>query len=265
MTSVQDQQQGSGKRDRSTIGFPYGDLEQAIKVARALHQQGGGRGQQDQLAAWLGHTSIGGGAFRQQLSTARTFGVSESAQGSVVLTPLGHRIVDPAQEARARVDAFLNVPLYQAVYERFRGHTLPSGSGLENVFADLGVAEKQTEKARHAFQRSAQQAGFFNAGADRLVEPSTDRGQQSLGTNGSQDGDARDESPAAPSGDPRRDPLHPLIQGLVATLPEPGSAWSDEEREEWLNAAKSNFALIYKRDLKQLPPGEPNPVEQATA
>lgn len=261
MTSVQDSQQVSAKRDRSTIGFPYGDLEQAIKVARALHQQGGGRGQLDQLAAWLGHTSIGGGAFRQQLSTARTFGVSETAQGSVLLTPLGHQIVDPSQEARARVDAFLNVPLYQAVYERFRGHTLPSGSGLENVFADLGVAEKQTEKARHAFQRSAQQAGFFNAGADRLVEPSIERSHQPLGANGAPDAEVREESQGAPAADPYRDHLHPLIQGLVATLPEPGSAWSDEEREEWLNAAKSNFALIYKRDLKQLPPGGPNTVE----
>ena len=42
---------------------------------------------------------------------------------------------------------------------------------LERETAQLGVAVKQTDKARQVFERSARQASFFGAGPDRLVRP----------------------------------------------------------------------------------------------
>jgi hypothetical protein len=42
---------------------------------------------------------------------------------------------------------------------------------LEREIANLGVAPKQTDKARQSFERSARQAGFFLQGEDRLVQP----------------------------------------------------------------------------------------------
>ncbi|MXY88896.1 MAG: hypothetical protein F4Y92_08575 [Dehalococcoidia bacterium] len=262
--SVTDSAQAPSKRERSTISFPYGDLDSAVKVAQTVHAQGGGHCTLDQLAAWLGYSSVGNGAFRQQVNTSRIFGLSTPSRNNVDLTPLGYRIVDPEQAKGARVEAFLAVPLYRAVHEQFRGRALPPDTGLESAFAELGVARKQTDRARHAFQRSAQQSGFFDAGTGRLVEPSVGPSRPASAEGA---GDAPKPATQPPAGTPvaPTDDLHPLIQGLVATLPEPGSAWSDEERQEWLNAAKSNFALIYKRDLKQLPLGEPKPVEQATA
>jgi hypothetical protein len=44
------------------------------------------------------------------------------------------------------------------------------------MHAGLGVAKKQTDKARQTFQRSAQQAGFFAYGQDRLVMPAVGPG-----------------------------------------------------------------------------------------
>jgi hypothetical protein len=38
----------------------------------------------------------------------------------------------------------------------------------------------------------------------------------------------------------------PLIQGLVARLPNPDSTWSLEDRMKWLRAAANIFVLIYK-------------------
>jgi hypothetical protein len=47
---------------------------------------------------------------------------------------------------------------------------LPAAS-LEREIVELGVAEKQKDKARQVFERSADQAGFFEHGPNRLVMP----------------------------------------------------------------------------------------------
>ena len=38
---------------------------------------------------------------------------------------------------------------------------------------------------------------------------------------------------------------HPLIQGLLVTLPPPGGEWSSQERVNWLTMAASIFKMIY--------------------
>lgn len=81
------------------------------------------------------------------------------------------RIVDRTQEAAARIDAFLHVGLYKAIYEKYRNYQLPGPPALEGEIVRLGVAQKQASTARQVFIRSARQAGFFWAGEDRLVRP----------------------------------------------------------------------------------------------
>lgn len=39
--------------------------------------------------------------------------------------------------------------------------------------------------------------------------------------------------------------LHPFLQGLLDVLPEPGTGWPVVNREQWLDTARSIFALIY--------------------
>lgn len=39
---------------------------------------------------------------------------------------------------------------------------------------------------------------------------------------------------------------HPIIEGLNASLPEPGAAWPKVQRQLWLNAAAACFDLIYR-------------------
>lgn len=160
-------------RDRSTIEFPYQSLDEAVLVAKAVHLIGGQSCQIDQLAAQLKQTATGG-AFRMRVLTAKGFGLVSSERGTVIinLTPMGSRICDPKQEAMARAEAFLEVPLYKAIYDKFRGTTLPPPGGLETVMATLGVTQKQKGKARQIFQKSANEAGFFKHGIDRLVMPS---------------------------------------------------------------------------------------------
>lgn len=41
---------------------------------------------------------------------------------------------------------------------------------------------------------------------------------------------------------------HPFIQGLLQSLPEPGTVWTIEGRAAWVKAAIQNFTLMYQGD-----------------
>lgn len=225
-------------RERSTIEFPYGDLEDAIEIARAIHINAGTSCTPEQLAGYMGQM-VSSGAFRLKVSAARVFGLVQTERGTITLTNLARQTVDQSQEREARAQAFLTVPLYRAIYEKFKGHMLPPRAALEREMANLGVAQKQTDRARQAFERSAEQAGFFAHGADRLVMPS--------GINRPETAPVDTPITASKSnsgGD--EPPLHPFIRGLLETLPPPHSEWAVPERVKWLETAASIFGLIYK-------------------
>ncbi len=159
-------------RSTSDISFPYSDIGDGVKVAEGLLKGGGTALTRDQLAAAMGQTP-GSGSFNTKVNTARTFGILETSGGKYQLTELGFEIVDPNRQREALITAFLNVPLYRKVYEEFRGKRLPPRPhGLERAFVTFGVAPKQTQKARLAFEKSARIAGFYPGGdEDRLVMP----------------------------------------------------------------------------------------------
>lgn len=226
------------ERERSTIEFPYLSLDDAIEVATAVHELSGSSCQLEQLAAHL-QLSSEGGNFRNKVSTARIYGLTTYSTGVVTLTPLGLKIVDPDQERSARADAFLHVPLYKALYEQFKGVTLPPQQGLESAMVALGVAVKQKERARQVFQRSAKEAGFFAYGSTKLILPA-------IGNTAPKD-DPRErvQPPAKGGGDGGGDDgRHPLIQGLIGALPT-GGEWSFDQRRKWLQAAAMNFDFVY--------------------
>jgi hypothetical protein len=181
----------------------------------------------------------------------------------VALTQLGWRIVQPHTEAVARAEAFLRVPLYRAIYERFRGGLLPPDVAIENEMKRLGVVPKQAEKARQAFQRSARQAGYFAHGPNRLVAPAgvpttpppvdasaderpEDSSHESRDTNAA--AVQRTGSAGGGGWEPPTDDLlsNPLLKGLFQVLPPPGASWPEERRKVWLQTAERVFNLIYK-------------------
>jgi hypothetical protein len=232
------------RRERSTIAFPYDDLDAAVVVVREVHNTHGGQATMGQLAAGLGQTTKSG-AFRIKVSAARLFGVVTVSQGTLTLTERGQRILDDATASQASAEAFLEVPLYAALYERFKDGTLPDDGGLEAAIRDLGVTPKQVQTARQVFQRSAQQAGFFRFGNRKLVLPA-----MVAATTLSPQGHAPvDQDQRSDGGDDLSDVVkHPFILGLLRELPEPGKGeFPAEDRETWLHAAKISFDLIYGR------------------
>ena len=232
------------RRARSTIQFPYGDLDDAVAVARVIHQNFGEQCGLDQLAPRMGHDNIQSGAFQGKIATARTFGLIEVSRQVASLTPLGRNIVDPQRERQARIEAFLAVPLYKALYEKYKGHQLPPDVGLEREIVGLGVSEKQRSKARQALQRSADQSGFFDHGRDRLVTPAGISAEPEIPGPEKWQPQTKEFGGGGGGGPPSD--LHPFIQGLLETLPPSGTGWPSEARKQWLLTAENVFNLIYK-------------------
>lgn len=216
------------KRLQSTIVFPYNSLTEAELIAETLLRQWGGSASQDQIAGGL-HTTPRSGTFRNKLGAARIFGAVTVSRGNVKLTELGHRLVDPQTQKEARVEAFLAVPLYKAVYEAYEGKSLPPDTGLEQKIAELGVSPKQTEKARQAMKSSAKRAGFFDTNRSRLIRPN------GVGEPGVQ---ARaDDTPKEPPVQQAAGAGVPLGD-LWLTLLNEGSEWSADKTQDFVNAAR---------------------------
>jgi hypothetical protein len=236
-------QPSDGKRQSSSIEFPYADLEQVKKVAEAVRDVGGTSCDVEQLAAKLGQPSTSG-TFKLRVFAAKTFGLIKSERGTITLRELGSRICDPDQSKAAGVEAFLNVPLYKAIYEQFKTVPLPGIEGLEGAIVNLGVVPKQKATARQVFQRSAKQAGFFDLAPNKLVMPVIGTPQQSQASQPpakNNNGGGGQRAPHESDGS-----IHPFIQGLLATLPSPDTEWETDARKRWLQAAAGIFDLMYK-------------------
>jgi hypothetical protein len=235
-----------GKRERSTIEFPYMGLEDAVTIARGIHSTTGSHTcQHDQLAAAVG-MSMNSSGYRMRLSAARLFGFIESDRsgGGVRLTELGQMVVDSTQEREAKAKAFLNVPLFKRLFETKRGQLLPPPAALEREMAGMGVSQKQTERARQVFQRSAEYAGFFEMDRSRLIMPP--------GIGNEAPPPVEESKPLEKNGGggpPTDGPgpgVDPIIRGLLARLPKSGAVWPEAERELWLKLLAGSFQLIYK-------------------
>lgn len=238
-TGSQDPQASVQTRQMSTIDFPYKSLDAAEEVALAVYKRTGlSPCDIDELAAEMGQTVSG--SFRQKTASAKTFGlVDKDGRSAFLLAEIGERIVTESTAADARVDAFLNVPLYRSVYEKYRGHKLPPIGALEREMGHLGVSHRQTSRARRAFERSAEYAGFFEAGKDRLVKPRVSREMDTQHKEEIDDVKANDSGEEFSS-------LDPIIQGLLERLPQTGEVWPEGDRKKWLSLLEGSFDLIYK-------------------
>lgn len=234
-------------RQRSSIGFPYNHLGDAIEIAKAIHDNAGTGDCDDvQLSAWLNMSPKSSG-YRVQLSASRMFALVETNASRHKLTPLGRSIVDPQQERAARASAFLSVPLYKVIYDNYKGGVLPPSAALERDMVSLGVAEKQTGRARQVFERSAEQANFFEHGKNRLVMPAVatrekppenqdekNKNKNGSGGNGGDDG-------LSELG------LDPLLIALLKKIPTSGD-WPAAQRVRWFRTFAMNVSQIYDLD-----------------
>jgi hypothetical protein len=242
---------GQESRDRSSISFPYNNLNDAIDVARAIHSNvSGGDCDDAQLSAWL-HMSAKSSGYRVQLSAARMFGLVETAAGRHKLTPLGKTAMDPQREREARAKAFLNVPLYARVYDEYKNGVVPPAAAVERDFVRLGVIEKQKSRARQVFEKSAEQANFFEHGRNRLVMPGfavRDEPEERADESGKDDQQDKGKGSGNNGGPPVGLDLDPLLIELLKKIPPTHEGWAAPQRLRWFKTFAMNVSQIYDED-----------------
>ncbi len=236
------------KRGRSLIDFPYSDLERAVELARTLWRQGGqSKIDHKQLAVAMDQSATGG-TFRGRLSAAKMFGLVEAEQGMVCLTPLGLQVIEEETAGPAKAEAFLNVPLYRALFEQLNGYALPPATAIERQMESLGVPPKQKERARQAFSSSATYANYI-APNGRVTKPLAAKPAPIFEDAEPRDGSTVHGGGADTSGQRGGDKsldLHPSLKGLVAELPPARSEWAIEDQADWLMAVAQLFKIVYK-------------------
>ncbi|MGD9814652.1 MAG: hypothetical protein AB7Q23_14275 [Hyphomonadaceae bacterium] len=101
----------------------------------------------------------------------------------------------------------------------------------------MGVSEKQKDRARQVFERSAEQAGYFEHGKNKLVAPGVQQGARQE--------NKREDEKRGGGGGGGGDDVDPIIKGLLARLPPTGASWPASERKLWLDLLENSFKLIY--------------------
>jgi hypothetical protein len=239
---------------RSELAYPYDDLESAEEIARIVHDRFGGECDPDQLAAALGHANPRSGAFTSKLGAARRFGLIGPKRGAIEITALGLRILSDETRRAARIEAFLEVPLFSALFEAYRSSVLPENAGLEARMRSLGVPTKGVTNARQVFQRSAKQAGFFEVNPDRLVKPASMSTSNSTQAATPLDEQQKNQD-TSPAGSHNEEMVgHPLLVGLWKMLPPETQKFPKSRRETWLQAAALNLDLVYGSEDHADPP-----------
>jgi len=244
---------------KSALMAPYFDLEASIEVARTIFNQGGGRCTNDQLVHWLKYSSVKSGAYvtRVSAATSKYFGLINDNSKNFSLSARGKQIVAPVSEgdaASAKVSAFLSVPLFNKVFEEFRGKPLPAEQGIKNLFSNYGVVKDRIPAAVRVFLNSAEQAGFFSTSGDRsrLIQPSVIGGPQDVpfkeDVRASEVGNeivSKAEVPCVVQSYTSNDTINPAILGLLQKLPADGAHWSKVEKARFLNAFTSSIEFLY--------------------
>lgn len=250
--NVTDEQRKPSGRTRSEVSFPYYDLEASIEVPKVIHDQAGGACTRDQLAPLLGYSGTKNGGFISRIGAARMFGLIEETAGVMRPTDLANQIISPVQagdKQRGLVTAFLSVELFSKVYERFKGQTLPSQQGLENLLRnEFKIVPAQIKTALRNLQDSASLAGFFDAGGrGRLIMPlnasaAPQAAPELVGASTDRIADT-----AAPEGrNPTKgDGIPAAIYGLIRDLPPEGTVMSSVKRERLIKAFEASINWLY--------------------
>lgn len=249
-----------GQRPRSEVSTPYFTLDSSLEVPKTIHERAGGACSRDQLAPLLGYNGTKNGGFISRISAARMYGLIEEVAGLIRLTPLATQILSPIHaddEQRGKITAFLNVELFAKVYERFKGQTLPSPQGLENLFrTEYKVIPAQLSRALRVLTESADSAGFFDAGGrGRLVMPLVGNSERptSLTASVPPVSHTVQLDPVTLSATGKLGPLPvisedsipPAIYGLIRDLPEEGTTMTSAKRQRLIKAFEASINWLY--------------------
>lgn len=224
------------KRVRSPYLFPAYGLGHAIQVAQRVETDGGGTLSEETLAIALGGSSTKSSTFRLQTLTPRQFGLLDKNGPNLSTTSLAKAIFKPTsdqEKANALWNAFLSIPLFRAVAERFEGHPVPQREAIRNILErEFGLQHNRVADAERVLMGSAREAGAMQ----------TSGGNVYLALAGIA---ATTTAPAQPA----QEPVQPSAGGQFAVTEQDLALLDDDEFESlWTGLGK----IARRRGRRQL-------------
>ena len=137
------------------IDYPHASVAKSIELAEAVYDLGGSCGL-EMCAEKMGR-KVGGG-FKAVVSAAAKFGLITNNRGQLGTTKLFQNYClgySPEEKAQILQEAFLRVPLFSEIYERFKNQKLPT-----DIFDKLLTREFQVNQ-----QVASRVAKYFIEGA----------------------------------------------------------------------------------------------------
>ncbi len=156
-------------RQRSVYLFPAYGFTTALDIASRVEESGGGILTEETLAINLGLSAKSSG-FRLKSLSARQFQLIGKQGDTLTTTPVAKAIFKPTSSEdalRGYREAFLSIPLFKAVAERYKGQRLPDSQTLRNVLErEFYVEASRVQQAERILLDSARDAHLLKHRGD---------------------------------------------------------------------------------------------------
>lgn len=144
------------------IDYPRASLRSALQLAEAIDGFAGSCSQ-DLAAEKLGKKVSG--AFAAQIGAAVKYGLIDSKNGKLSVCPLyrDYKLSYTAEDAmKCLQKALLSPPLFNAIYERFRGQKLPIEHFEKMLIKEFNVPDVIASRVSRYFLEGGKQSGLLN-------------------------------------------------------------------------------------------------------
>ena len=164
------EKQDKKSRHRSVYLFPAYGFGTALDIARRVEDGGGGSLSEETLAINMG-LSVKSSGFRLKALASRQFQLLTKQADVLTTTPTAKAILKPTNDLDAMNgyrQAFMAVPLFRAIAERFKGQPLPQGQTMRNVLErEFQVEHGRVQQAERILLDSARDAQVLTTSGDK--------------------------------------------------------------------------------------------------
>lgn len=154
------------------VDYPRKSLSQSLELAAAVDALGGSASE-DMAADRMGRKGTGSGAFAALVGAAVKFGLVDNRKALLSITPRyrDYKLAyDEEQRVQALRGAFVNVPLFQRICERFAGKAVPVDILDKLLIREFDVPEAIASRVSEYFLDGAQLAGLLGDGGVLLMQ-----------------------------------------------------------------------------------------------
>lgn len=145
-----------------TVGYTFASLDKCLELAQAVDELGG-NSSVELCADRLGKQVSGG--FRQIIQSAVKYGLVDSQSGILSTTSLFKEIklaYNDAEKDKLLQTAFLNVPLFKMLCDRFNKQVIPVSHFNKLLIKEYDVREHMGQRVKTHFIEGAKKVGLMS-------------------------------------------------------------------------------------------------------